>query len=67
MSRHEHTIKLARYIKELREWVGGMTPNTEAHGHRSLRLIMADALSAVDDELSAIDAACRDRKNGDAL
>ena len=62
MSRHEHTTRLQGFIRELREWVGS-TPQS-AHGaypgHRSLNLIIADALSAVDDEMAAIDAAARD-------
>lgn len=63
--RHEHTTKLLDLIRELREWVGA-TPegaNGAYPGHRALQLIIADALSAVDDELAAIDAAARDRKD----
>lgn len=59
MSRHEHSTKLLAYTKELRGWVGAGPPTVGAHGHRPLQMIIADALSAVDDELAAIDAAAR--------
>jgi hypothetical protein len=60
--RHQHTTKLLACIKELREWVGGTSSAVSGAypGHRNLNHIMADALSAIDDELAAIDAAARD-------
>jgi hypothetical protein len=56
--RHEHTTKLAKLIKELREHVSHN--GSPGVGHRNLNQIVADAFSAVDDEMAAIDAAARD-------
>lgn len=59
MSRHEHTTKLYALIKELREHVSGRGGGP-ALGHRPVEWIVADALSALDDEIAAVDAAARD-------
>lgn len=56
MSRHEHTEKLYKLISELRNH----DPRDRTGMVRPLGQIVADALSAVDDEMAAIDAAARD-------
>lgn len=61
-TRHEHTTKLQNLVHELREWVSAIPHSADGAypGHRPLQLIIADALSAVDDEMAAMDAAARD-------
>ncbi len=59
MSRHEHSTKLYKLIKELREHEDNRRGGP-GYGHRGINLIIADALSALDDEIAAVDAASRD-------